>query len=239
MRCRKVKLAYRHLKGPSTSLPKGRRWSDSRSSSNKQSWMLCGLWCVWWHLHFGSLQSSLKKLYSHLWGGPCSSALLGIAWSRSTLGEEMRDELGLQGNLFPPLLAWLHRAQTSSSWSPELCNDLLSSDTSLRRSSHVMLAGLNLWEKTPDGGKDPVRSKPLVRSSTRVTSSCLESLISLSSNPRRLSFKTLAILWLKTAFADFSLCHDQKHTKSILWFVRCVSWQLRGWYFLTSTLHFP
>ena len=44
--------------------------------------------------------------------------------------------------------------------------DLLISDTFLR-SSQVMLAGLNFWEKTPERGKAPVRSNPLVRSFIR------------------------------------------------------------------------
>ena len=74
------------------------------------------------------------------------------------------------------------KSPRSSSGSPELCNDsimtdLLGSDTFLR-SSQVMLAGLNFWEKTPERGNAPVRSKPLVRSSTRVKSSWPESLIS-------------------------------------------------------------
>ena len=96
----------------------------------------------------------------------------------------------------------------SSSGSPELCKDsimtdLLISDTFLR-SSQVILAGLNFWEKTPERGKDPVRSNPLVRSSTNVWSSCPESAMSLSRSFNRLSFNTSAILWLRASFDSFS-----------------------------------
>ncbi len=97
----------------------------------------------------------------------------------------------------------------SVSLSPELCTDSkrtprLRFETFLR-SSQVMLAGRNFWLKTPDLGSAPVKSKPLLMSSTKPMSSWTASLRSLSRRQSLLSLITSAILGLIEDFRSRSL----------------------------------
>ena len=74
------------------------------------------------------------------------------------------------------------------------------------RSLQVMLAGRNLWLKTPDVGREPVRSKPLLMSSTKFTSSCPEALIKLSKSHNFFLLRISAILGLSVSLSSLSLC---------------------------------
>ena len=97
----------------------------------------------------------------------------------------------------------------SISVSPELCTDSkrtprLRLETFLR-SSQVMLAGRNFWVKTPDLGSAPLRSKPLLMSSTKPKSSWPASVSSVSKRQSLLSLSTSAILGLRDDFNSCSL----------------------------------